>query len=232
MSHQQNLAMLEQIAAALGPLRDEVVFLGGSTTGLLITDPKAPPIRVTKDVDVIVEVATRSAYHQIENALRARGFTNDTSEGAPLCRWRTDGLILDVMPTDPEILGFSNRWYPEAISTAQNYILPSGLTIRLVAPAYFLGTKLEAFFGRGKGDFYGSHDLEDLVAVVDGRASMEHEVANATPELKTYLNEKLGSLLQDDQFCYAMAGHLPGDPASQARVPGLLTRLRRIAAMS
>ena len=113
MNLDPNLGMVERIAAALGPLRERVVFVGGSATGLLITDPLAAAIRVTKDVDVIVEVATHSGYYQVEEALRDLGFRNDTREGAPLCRWRWEELILDVMPTDPAILGFSNCWYPE-----------------------------------------------------------------------------------------------------------------------
>lgn len=232
MRHDPNLGMVVRIAEALGPLRERFVFLGGSATGLLITDEKAAAIRVTKDVDVIVEVATQGAYYQIDEALRARGFRNDTSEGAPACRYRLDTLILDVMPTDPAILGFSNQWYPDAIHSALTVGLPeSQLTIRLVAPAYFLGTKLEAFFGRGQGDYYGSHDLEDLLAVVDGRPVIEREIENAPPALRAYLSEKLGALLADAQFCYALAGHLPGDPGSQARVPILLRRLKAIAAL-
>jgi hypothetical protein len=224
-----NLGMVERIAAALGQLRDRVVFVGGSATGLLITDPMAAAIRVTKDVDVIVEVASHGGYYQLEEALRAKGFRNDTREGAPLCRWRWEELILDVMPTDPAILGFSNRWYPEAVATAEERLLPTGLGIRLVAPAYFIATKLEAFYGRGQGDYYGSHDLEDLIAVVDGRQSIIGEIEMATPALRNYLKEKLGALLNDPFFCYAVEGHLPGDPGSQARVPDLLQRLRAIA---
>ena len=229
MRHDPNLEMVERIAEALGPLRERVVFLGGSATGLLITDPKAAPIRPTKDVDVIVEVATIGDYYEIDEALRAQGFRNDTSDGAPSCRYRLDDLILDAMPTDPAILGFSNQWYPEAIRTALDISLPSDLTIKIVAPAFFLGTKLEAFFGRGKGDYFGSHDLEDLLTVVDGRREIEREIEVTAPTLKAYLNEKLGALLQDAQFCYALEGHLPGDPGSQARVPVLLRRLKAIA---
>ncbi len=28
-----------------------------------------------------------------------------------MCRWHFDDVILDVMPTDEEILTFGNRWY-------------------------------------------------------------------------------------------------------------------------
>ncbi|WP_257310919.1 hypothetical protein [Geothrix fuzhouensis] len=118
-----------------------------AVTGLLITDPQAAPIRITNDVDVIVEVASQGVYHHVDSALRVRGFRNDISEGAPACRYRLEDLILDVMPTDPAILGFSNRWYPEAIQNSQEHVLANELPILVVTPPYFLGTKLEAFFG-------------------------------------------------------------------------------------
>ena len=58
-----NLAMVKQVAGLLGPLRKEVVFLGGAATGLLITDEAAPKVRATKDVDVIVEILSKSDYY-------------------------------------------------------------------------------------------------------------------------------------------------------------------------
>ena len=48
-----NLGMVERIASALGVLREREVFLGGCATGLLITDPAAPALRTTRDVDVV-----------------------------------------------------------------------------------------------------------------------------------------------------------------------------------
>ena len=103
------------VADRLGDLRDEVVFLGGATVGLLITDPAAAAVRPTKDVDVIVEVATWGEYAPLQDRLREHGFTEDTEEGAPLCRWVIEGIKVDVMPTNEAILGFSNRWYSPAM---------------------------------------------------------------------------------------------------------------------
>jgi hypothetical protein len=54
---------LETAAALLGPLLDEVVFVGGATAHLWITEPGAPPTRATEDVDVVCEVASRVKYH-------------------------------------------------------------------------------------------------------------------------------------------------------------------------
>ena len=86
MFRNPNLELLEAAVNRLGPLVNELVFLGGCATGLQLSDPAAPPLRVTKDVDVVVEVATLSRYHKFTRKLRKQGFIEDTSSGAPLCR--------------------------------------------------------------------------------------------------------------------------------------------------
>ena len=144
-----NLELFEAAAARLRPLLSEIVFVGGCATDLLITDPAAAPVRVTYDVDVIAEIASYADYAVFSERLRALKFQEDTTEGAPLCRWRYEGLILDVMPLDEKILGFSNRWYPDALHAAVQVKLASRLTLRAITAPYFVGTKIEAFRGRG-----------------------------------------------------------------------------------
>ncbi len=156
-----NLAMLELVVGRLGELVDEMVFLGGSATGRLLTDASAPPVRVTKDVDVIAEVASLSDYCTLAERLRGRGFVEDQSEGAPICRWTGSGVMLDVMPSNPDVLGFGNEWYRPALDAAESIELPSGTQIRLVSAPFFLATKLAAFDGRGGGDYLISHDIEE-----------------------------------------------------------------------
>lgn len=95
--------------------------------------------------------------------------------------------MLDVMPTDEDVLGFGNRWYSVAVRTAQSVQLPSGRSIRLIAPPVFLATKLEAFHGRGGGDFLASHDLEDIAVVIDGRPELVNEVATCEIAPRIYL---------------------------------------------
>jgi hypothetical protein len=107
-----NLEMIRLVAEHLGDLRERVVFLGGAATALLITDKAIPDVRITTDVDVIVEIGSRGEYYRLAETLRSLGFEEDVSEDAPVCRWRIGGIALDVMPTDAEILGFSNKWYP------------------------------------------------------------------------------------------------------------------------
>ncbi len=225
-----NIEIMELAVARLGVLADEMVFLGGCATGLLITDPLAPPFRATNDVDVICEVASLLDYQRLSKRLRALGLREDQSPDAPLCRWRAQDLVLDVMPTSPEILGFGNSWYRPAFAAAERAALPSGSTIRMVSAPYFLVTKLAAFDGRGQGDYTASHDLEDIVAVLDGRPEVVDEIRQCESTLREHLQNCLAALLRESRFVEALPGHMPGDAASQARVPIIIKRLKAIAA--
>ena len=121
-----NIQMIEVAVEWLGTLIEEMVFVGGCATGLLITDPAASAIRATLDVDVLVAVASLAEYHGLCERLRQLGFVEDTSDEAPICRWKTRDVILDVMPTDSKILGFGNRWFAPAYATSKWTTLPSG----------------------------------------------------------------------------------------------------------
>lgn len=224
-----NIEILELAVKQLGSLIDEMVFLGGCATGLLITDSAAPPIRMTNDVDTIVQVSSLSEYHQLSEKLRNRGFKEDVSDGAPLCRWINESVVLDVMPTDSKILGFGNCWYESAIKNADIVTLLSAQKIKLVSAPYFLITKLEAFDGRGNGDYQLSHDMEDIVAVLDGRPELPEEIGRIDSTMASELAMRFAQLLKTEQFINALPGHLPGDQASQARIPIIINRIQKIA---
>lgn len=226
-----NLEIIEIAAHALGSLCDELVFLGGCATAMLITDPAAPPVRATRDVDALAEIGSAAEYYELENRLRERGFEVDFSRDAPICRWAGHGILLDVMPTDERILGFGNIWYESAIASSGAYTLPSGTEIRLIDPVHFIATKLEAFTGRGDRDFVMSHDLEDVVCVLDGRPDLEDEVVEAEQAIRNYVCKRLSKFVDNPQFIESLPGHLPGDTGSQARLPLLIEKLHRLAAL-
>jgi hypothetical protein len=226
----RNIEMLVGAARALGELRDEVVFVGGAVVDLFITDPAAPRPRFTEDVDVVIEVTTYGEWARIGERLRALGFREDQREGAPLCRWLIEDLVVDVMPALERVLGFTNRWYRLARKESEERDLPGGVRIRAVTAPLFLATKIEAFRSRGRGDFVASHDLEDIVAVVDGRPALADEAKLAPAQLRRFLATTIERWLDDPEFLAAVPGHLPGDAASQARAPVVLERLRAIAA--
>jgi hypothetical protein len=109
-----NLELLELAAERLRQLLPEIVFVGGCATGFMIDDPAAAPVRGTYDVEVIAEIGSYAEYTVFSERLHALGFKEDSREGAALCWWIHGALTLDVMPLDPQVLGFSNRWYPES----------------------------------------------------------------------------------------------------------------------
>lgn len=223
-----NVAKVELIAIALGPLREQLVFVGGCAAGLLITDPTAAPVRATYDVDLAVQVAALRDYHRLETQFAQLGFQRDmTSE--VICRWRYQGLEVDLMPTASGILGFANRWYPLAADTAQIFTLPGGKPIRLVTAPVFLATKFEAFADRGKGDVLASHDLEDIVNVVGGRPELVEEVVRASPELRCYLGARCRDLLATPDFMDLLPGMIFPDELLAERVSIIAQRLRQLA---
>lgn len=227
-----NVALIEIVAERLGDdLRENVVFVGGAVAGLLITDSAMPAIRPTEDVDLVCQAAVLSDYHRVEKALRAQGFVQDLRPQAPICRWQIGHVVVDVMPPLEEVLGFANRWYPLALVTAQPVVLPSGRTIKLIAAPVFVATKLEAFAGRGNSDFLFSHDLGDLLAVVDGRDALLEECRTSASELRGYLADRFQALLALPAFMDALPGHLPGDAASQERLPELVAKLHAIVGL-
>jgi len=227
-----NIRMIIDVAKRLGDLRDKVVFVGGCATGLFITDPAIPEVRATQDVDIIVEVASRMAYYRLEEELRLKGFKQDMSENAPVCRWLVDVIKVDIMPTQEEILGFSNRWYLPAIKNAEQLQLEKELTIKLVSPPYFLATKIDAFKGRGGGDYMASHDMEDIITILDGRPEIVSEIRSSSDDLKDFLSRTFRIFLENDEFLDSIPGHLSPDRASQSRLPLLIKRLEEIAVMT
>jgi hypothetical protein len=217
-----NLRLLEDAVHKLAPFLNEIVFVGGVTLGLLITDEAAAPIRGTTDVDVIAEIVTYADYIAFSERLREAHFIEDTDL---TCRWHNGALTLDVLALSKEVLGFTNVWYEPALRHASTVSLPAGRTIRVITAPFFLGTKMEAFRGRGRMDFHASHDLEDFVAVIEGRETIVQEIAESPRDLRAYLAEAAMGLLAESRFLDV----LPGFVIDGERVPLILGRITSIA---
>lgn len=220
-------AMLEAVARALGEdLLDQVVFVGGCTTGLLLTDNVVlNQVRHTDDVDLVVQVLGKAQYYSLQKRLSEKGFKPDP-EG-PICAMRFNDLRVDLMPDNSEILGFSNRWYPESIATASEYVLTEELSIRILRPDLFVATKLEAWKGRGGNDVLGSRDLEDLLTLIDGRPEITAEVNASSMELKDYISREVCKLTSHPQFDYAIQSNCQGGAQRLAAMRDRINRLIR-----
>ena len=224
MKASKNLEMLALVARGLRELKDSVVFVGGATVDMYVADSAAEPLRATDDVDCVVALMGRVAYHELEEKLRALGFTHPFDDPkAPICRWRFSGISVDVMPMDAGVLGFSNRGYPEGVEHAEKRTLPDGQEISVFTLPYFPASKIEAFLGRGKGDFYGSEDMEDIVAVIDGAEDVRGKVLAATPAVQAYIRERFAEFLRDDVFLQCVPGHLgKAGPGRAERALGVI----------
>jgi hypothetical protein len=222
--------MLETAALALGDLRHRVVFLGGATIGLWMTDPASRAARTTDDVDVVAEVATLASYEAFQADLRRAGFTEDILSGV-ICRWQhTDsGLVLDAIPAKPELAGFEGEWLQPAAAAAVERELPSGALIRVVPPIHLLATKLEAFADRGEDDCLSSRDFEDIVLLIDSRDELRDELATADEELKTYVNRQLSRIMRLPNFDYGVEGALAAPDARERANAITIPRLRAFA---
>ena len=212
-----NLQLLVDAAKLLKPILGELVFVGGCTTALLVTDKGAADVRPTYDVDAIVGINSYVEYAGFSEKLKSLGFREDTPEGAPLCRWCQEMTTLDVIPLDGSILGFKNTWYEPAMATAEERELEPGLRILIVIPVYFCASKLEAFGDRGKNDYLGSRDLEDVIPVVDGRQELVAQIRAAQSDVRSYIGKEIAKLLGAREFLDALSGHLPPDSASRER---------------
>ena len=129
-----------------------------------------------------------------------------------------------------EVLDFSCEWYQLAFDTAEPVQLPNGKTIRLVTPACFLATKLAAFAGRGRRDPMSSHDLEDVIAVIDGRQEIVADLAAAPSDLRAYVADCLSQFLARDDAAVLVAAHVMPDSDSQDRLPIVIDRIRSLIA--
>jgi len=220
--------MLAVVARGLRDLKDQVVFVGGSVVDLYITRPGVAPLRATDDVDCVIAITSRVDYATLEEKLRALDFEHPIGEaGVPICRWRFQGIAVDVMPAEGNVLGFSNRWYPEGMSNAERVKLADGTEILVFSLPYFIASKLEAFLNRGKGDFYGSADIEDIMTVVDGADDFLEKMSNAPASAKSYLKGKFEELLRNELFVESIPGHL-GPEAGIGRTEKALKALREI----
>jgi len=223
-----NIILLEVTVKQLGELADELVFVGGCAASLLVTDPVAPVCRPTIDVDVLTEATTKSEYYVVCRKLKALGFVEDVSSGAPICRYTNENIVIDLMAPDPDVLGFANKWYRHVVSNAEKFVLPSGSEIFAVTGPLFLATKIEAYKDRGNGDFSASHDIEDLITVLDGRKEIEEEIGDAAPEVSDFLRSTIKMFLEDKDFRNSLPGHLVGDIGYEHRAQNVLDRMGRI----
>lgn len=207
----------------------DFAFLGGSVLSLLVTDCAADAIRVTKDVDVMMNIRTRNEYHRADRLLESLGFKHDTCEDAPICRWVYEDVTVDVLPIRQEVLGWNSKWFKEALEEAATVICDDR-SVRVVSAPYFVALKLEAFEDRGKRDFLTSTDFEDVICLFNGRETIVDEIADCT-KLRVGLAEKFKEYLAFRDLEDAVEGFVQTEDNPELRKAVILKRFDAVASL-
>ena len=158
------------------------------------------------------------------------GFRNVVGQGQPLCRWIIANTVVDVMPSDLEVLGFSDKWLGQTLEQARFVQLRDGIAIRVASAPCFLALKLQAFQERGADDYFGSRDIEDIVTIISGRAELIDELDDCDSDVCRFVCASIAGLLRVDRFVDSLVGHLAGDELQYERVMLRLARIEELAA--
>lgn len=200
-----NMGVVKKVATALGELNDEVAYVGGATVSIYADDPIAEDVRPTKDVDIMLRIATFAELAALQDKLASRNIYPDP-EANINCRFKYDDVLIDVMSTKEVGWAPSDPWFEPGFKSLMKYKLDDDVTIRVFTAPYFLATKFSAFHDRGN-DPRTSTDFEDIVYVLDSRLNIVDEIRNAPSNVRDYLTEQLKAFLNDD-MSESIACHL------------------------
>ncbi len=183
--------------------------------------------RPTTDVDCITQIHARSKYYQLEDFLRSRGLRNDIESGV-ICRWIYQGILVDVMPTDPKIPGFSNKWYEDGCNHLVQFQLPSDARINLFAAPWYVATKTEAVMTRGNKDLRADEDFEDIIFLFNNRNKLMEEIRETSEGLRAFLADSFLIIMQNLTFKEGIYSVLPVDTAI-TRTPVIVAMFEEIS---
>jgi len=222
------MAIVADVAEGLQELREHMVFIGGAMISVYTDDPAADEVRPTTDIDLTINLGDSYAnFVKTEERLRELEFYPDP-EGHSICSYKYKNIAIDIMPADDSPIGVSNSWYKPGFDYLEHVELKEGLTINILSAPYFLATKFEAFEERGGGvDYYGSHDFEDIVYVLDNRTTIVKEVRDADDKVKAFLVGNLQKLMADNQAEVYLEAHI-SRLIVQERLPMLIEKINAI----
>ena len=77
--------------------------------------------------------------------------------------------------------------------------------------------------------FVASHDLEDIINVVDGRQGLVDEISGATQDLREYLRNRFADLLAAPNFIDLLPGMIFPDESHAERTQLVAEKIRLLA---
>lgn len=197
--------MVEEIAKALRELKGEMVFVGGAVISLYTDDPAADEIRPTQDVDMTLDIVNLSHWVKVQEELARLGFHPDPL-GHAICSYKYKNIPVDIMSTNDGPLGPANRWYKIGFENLWT-LNAKDEEIRVLSAPCYLASKFEAFHSRGK-DFRTSHDMEDIVYVLDNRLHIVEEIQSDDERVTTYLKSQLQEIVSNGLLQETLVAHI------------------------
>ncbi len=187
----------------LQEIMDKIVFVGGATLLFYIDkDLKGnPDIRFTEDIDIAINIKTKSEFYKIQELLKSKGY-KEAVDSNIISRFKNKDIIVDIIPIEERILGFTNRWYKRGFD--KTMIIEIGdrekNKIKILSPPYFLASKLEAFFSRGIKDPYISQDLDDIVFILNVRKNIKKEILESNDiELQKFISTGMKNIFANQK---------------------------------
>lgn len=224
------IQMIYSVAKALEELNNQAVFVGGATVPLYLPQELQRLSRPTEDVDIVLNLIPKVKLHRMESLLRSKNFKNDSSKGAPLCRWLYAGIQVDIVSPDRTMHGFTNSWYKEGVShTIKKNV--NEIEVNILSLPFFLATKLEAYDGRGQNDIISSHDIEDIISMIEliDENEIIGQIQQSPPQVKGFLADRFKALLQSDNILSAVQGNaIARNGTSTPKIIDTMTAISKI----
>jgi predicted nucleotidyltransferase len=201
-----NKEAIELVAIGLKDLKDNMVFVGGAIVSLYADYPTGEEIRVTSDIDMTTEIAHFQEWAVLNEQLIARKFNPDP-QGHAMIRYTYKDIPVDIIPDGAVIaVGETNRWYAFGYDDVRT-VKVNSQEIQIFGPAIFIATKFEAFKNRGR-DYRTSHDIEDIIFVLQNNEGIVEDIANTHGEVITFLKEQLHLLITTPSSDEMLAAHI------------------------
>lgn len=200
-----NIAAVAEVARALQDLKPEMVFVGGAVVSLYTDDPAADEIRPTQDIDMTLNIMSLGHWQKVQQRLGELGFFPDPF-GHAICSYKYLDIPVDIMASEDGPFGPANKWYQVGFENLWKVkVMDQEINI-LPAPCY-LATKFEAFNNRGR-DYRTSHDMEDIIYVLDNRLHIVDEIKSCDHRIEAFLKEQFNAIIQEGILDEVLMAHI------------------------
>ncbi len=200
-----NIEVVAEVAAALGDLKENMVFVGGAVVSLYTDDPAVDEIRPTQDIDMTLNIISLHHWQEVQEQLGKLGFYPDPF-GHAICRYKYKDIPVDIMSAEDGPFGPSNPWYKPGFKSLLT-VKAKDQAIKILSAPYYLATKFEAFNNRGK-DYRTSHDMEDIIHVIDNRTSIVEEMNESDIQVRSFLKQEIQRIVNKDLLTEVLMAHI------------------------